>query len=128
MHQFPNLTNVNISHNYLSNFPSFGSNTKPEIIDLSFNSITYLNDKELEIIDYMKPSKIYLDGNPLLIIRTRYSKTRLYLTYTTVNIIHMVITEERVTENGNQNFDKHSLSNKSPDANMMRMFPTAMTI
>ena len=65
MHQFPNLTNVNISHNYLSNFPSFGSNTKPEIIDLSFNSITYLNDKELEIIDYMKPSKIYLDGNPL---------------------------------------------------------------
>jgi len=65
MHQFPNLTNVNISHNYLSNFPSFGSNTKPEILDLSFNSITYLNDKELEIIDYMKPSKIYLDGNPL---------------------------------------------------------------
>ena len=65
MHQFPNLTNVNISHNYLSNFPSFGSNTKPEIIDLSFNSITHLNDKELEIIDYMKPSKIYLDGNPL---------------------------------------------------------------
>jgi hypothetical protein len=65
MHQFPNLTNVNISHNYLSNFPSFGSNTKPEIIDLSFNSITHLNDKELEIIDYMKPSKIYLEGNPL---------------------------------------------------------------
>ena len=65
MHQFPNLTNVNISHNCLSNFPSFESNTKPEIIDLSFNSITHLNDKELEIIDYMKPSKIYLDGNPL---------------------------------------------------------------
>lgn len=65
MHKFPNLTNVNISHNYLSNFPSFGSNAKPEIIDLSFNSITYLNDKELEIIDCMKLSKIYLDGNPL---------------------------------------------------------------
>jgi hypothetical protein len=29
------------------------------------SSWLYLNDKELEIIDYMKPSKIYLDGNPL---------------------------------------------------------------
>ena len=44
------------------------------------------------------------------IIRKKYSKTRLYLMYTTVNTIHSINTEERVTENGIQNFAKHSLS------------------
>jgi hypothetical protein len=39
--------------------------TEERVTENGFNSITHLNDKELEIIDYMKPSKIYLDGNPL---------------------------------------------------------------
>jgi Leucine-rich repeat (LRR) protein len=65
MHRFADLTELNLSHNKLSTFPSFASAIQLEILDLSFNSITYFSDDEIHTIDNMKPFKIYLKGNPL---------------------------------------------------------------
>jgi Leucine-rich repeat (LRR) protein len=66
MHRLAALTELNLSHNNLSIFPSFASEIQLEILDLSFNSITYFSDDEIQTIDNMKPLKIYLKGNPLL--------------------------------------------------------------
>ena len=65
MHRLAYLTELNLSHNKLSTFPSFASEIQLEILDLSFNSITYFSDDEIKTIDNMKPFKIYLKGNPL---------------------------------------------------------------
>jgi hypothetical protein len=65
MHPLAALTKLNLSHNTLSTFPSFASEIQLEILDLSFNSITYFSDDEILAIDNMKPFKIYLKGNPL---------------------------------------------------------------
>ena len=65
MHRLAALTKLNLSHNTLSTFPSFASEIQLEILDLSFNSITYFSDDEIQTIDNMKPFKIYLKGNPL---------------------------------------------------------------
>ena len=65
MHRLAALTEINLSHNKLSTFPSFASEIQLEILDLSFNSITYFSDDEIQTIDNMKPFKIYLKGNPL---------------------------------------------------------------
>jgi Leucine-rich repeat (LRR) protein len=65
MHRLAALTELNLSHNNLSTFPSFASEIQLEILDLSFNSIIYFSDDEIQTIDNMKPFKIYLKGNPL---------------------------------------------------------------
>jgi Leucine-rich repeat (LRR) protein len=65
MHPLAALTELNLSYNKLSTFPSFASEIQLEILDLSFNSITYFTDDEIQMIDNMNPSKIYLKGNPL---------------------------------------------------------------
>ena len=65
MHRLAALRELNLSHNKLSTFPSFASEIQLEILDLSFNSITYFTDDKIQTIDYMKPSKLYLKGNPL---------------------------------------------------------------
>jgi hypothetical protein len=65
MHRLAALTELNLSHNKLSAFPSLASEIQLEILDLSFNSITYFSDDEIQTIDNMKPFKIYLKGNPL---------------------------------------------------------------
>jgi hypothetical protein len=77
----------------------------------------------LRFLKWMKQSHIVADvhvlrcvqadgssQNIVKILRNKYSKARLYLKYSTVNTIHNINTEERVTENGNQYCDKHSLS------------------
>ena len=65
MHRLSALTELNLSNNTLSTFPSFASEIQLEILDLSFNSITYFSDDEIQTINNMKPFKIYLKGNPL---------------------------------------------------------------
>ena len=65
MHPLAALTELNLSYNKLSTFPSFASEIQLEILDLSFNSITYFSDDEIQTINNMKPFKIYLKGNPL---------------------------------------------------------------
>jgi Leucine-rich repeat (LRR) protein len=49
MHRLAYLTELNLSHNNLSTFPSFASEIQLEILDLSFNSITYLEIYGCEI-------------------------------------------------------------------------------
>jgi len=65
MHRLAALTELNLSHNKLSAFPSLTSEIQLEILDLSFNSITYFSDDGIQTIDNMKPFKIYLKANPL---------------------------------------------------------------
>jgi Leucine-rich repeat (LRR) protein len=65
MHRLAALTELIISHNKLSTFPSLASEIQLEILDLSLNSITYFSDDEKKTIDNMKPFKIYLKANPL---------------------------------------------------------------
>ena len=57
MHRLSALTELNISHNILSTFPSFASEIQLEILDLSFNSIAHFSDDEIQMIDNMKPFK-----------------------------------------------------------------------
>ena len=65
MHPLAALTELNLSLNNLSTFPSFASEIQLEILDLSFNSMTHFSDDEIQMIENMKPFKIYLKGNPL---------------------------------------------------------------
>ena len=51
MQRLAALTEINLSHNKLSTFPSFASEIQLEILDLSFNSITYVSDDEIQTID-----------------------------------------------------------------------------
>ena len=64
MHRLSALTELNISHNILSTFPSFASEIQLEILDLSFNSITHFSDDEIQMIDSMKPFKKKSEREP----------------------------------------------------------------
>jgi Leucine-rich repeat (LRR) protein len=53
MHRLAYLTELNLSHNNLSTFPSFASEIQLEILDLSFNSLEeVISTKDLHLLYY----------------------------------------------------------------------------
>ncbi|VDI03053.1 Hypothetical predicted protein [Mytilus galloprovincialis] len=62
---FEQLSLVNLSYNNLTIFPKFHASIKTlKIIDLTFNSITHLNNKDIEGIEKLGEVDILLRGNP----------------------------------------------------------------
>ncbi|XP_071137883.1 toll-like receptor 4 isoform X2 [Mytilus edulis] len=65
LRRFEQLSSVNMSYNNLKIFPKFHASIKTlKIIDLTFNSITWFNDEDIEHIEKLGEVDILLRGNP----------------------------------------------------------------
>ncbi|VDI80597.1 Hypothetical predicted protein [Mytilus galloprovincialis] len=65
LHRFEQLSSVNMSYNNLTTFPQFHASIKTlKIIDLTFNSITHLKNKDIKQIEKLGEVDIFLKGNP----------------------------------------------------------------
>ncbi|XP_071137881.1 toll-like receptor 4 [Mytilus edulis] len=63
--RFQQLLSVNMSYNNLTIFPKFHASIKTlKIIDLTFNSITHLKNKDIKQIEKLGEVDIFLKGNP----------------------------------------------------------------
>ena len=65
LHPFEDLSSVNLTHNNITIFPKFHESIKTlQQIDLSFNSITHLNNEDIDQIEKLSEVDIILRGNP----------------------------------------------------------------